>query len=90
MDRKVKGEITMTKRQRNNLERLRELVSEYQQYIPYTHSQTLVEIFNYIGTVLFGVLVDHPENENLEYNLEQIQESLAKFEKLLKYEKSIG
>lgn len=80
----------MTKRQRNNLERLRELVSEYQQYIPYTHSQTLVEIFNYIGTVLFGVLVDHPENENLEYNLEQIQESLAKFEKLLKYEKSIG
>lgn len=80
----------MTKRQRNNLERLRELVAEYQQYIPYTHSQTLVEIFNYIGTVLFGVLVDHPENENLEYNLEQIQESLAKFEKLLKYEKSIG
>ena len=80
----------MTKRQRNNLERLRELVAEYQQYIPYTHSQTLVEIFNYIGTVLFGVLVDHPENEELDYNLEQIQESLAKFEKLLKHEKSIG
>lgn len=80
----------MTKRQRNNLGRLRELVGEYQQYIPYTHSRTLVEIFNYIGTVLFGVLVDHPENENLEYNLEQIQESLAKFEKLLKHEKSIG
>ena len=80
----------MTKRQRNNLERLRELVAEYQQYIPYTHSQTLIEIFNYICTVLFGVLVDRPENEYLEYNLEQIQESLAKFEELLKHEKSIG
>ena len=80
----------MTKRQRNNLEKLRELVSEYQPYIPYTQSKTLVEIFNYIGIVLYGVLVDHPENENLDYNLENIKESLVKFEELLKHEKSIG
>lgn len=90
MDRKLKGEITMTKRQRNYLERLRVDVSEYQQYIPYTHNQTMIKIFNYICTVLYGVLVDHPENEELDYNLENIQESLENFEELLKQEKSIG
>lgn len=80
----------MTKRQRNTLNRLRELIVEYQQYIPYVQNRTIIEIFNYICTVLYGVLVDSPENEELEYNLEQVEESLRKFEELLKYEKSIG
>jgi len=51
----------MTKRQRNNLNRLRELVADFQPYIPYVHDSTVIEIFNYIGTVLYGVLVDCPE-----------------------------
>lgn len=80
----------MTKRQRKNLNRLRELVADFQPYIRYVHYRTLIEIFNYIGTVLYGVLVDCPENEELEYNLEQIEKSLQEFEKLLKHEKSIG
>lgn len=80
----------MTKRQRNTLNRLRELVAEYQQYIPYVSNRTIIEIANYICTVLYGVLVDCSENEELEYNLEQTEESLRKFEELLKYEKSIG
>lgn len=69
---------------------MRELVADFQPYIPYVHSRNLIEIFNYIGTVLYGVLVDCPENEELEYNLEQIEKSLREFEELLKHEKSIG
>lgn len=80
----------MTKRQRKALNRLRELVAEYQQYISYMSNSTIIEIANYICTVLYGVLVDYPENEELEYNLEQVEESLRKFEELLKYERSIG
>lgn len=80
----------MTKRQRKNLDRLRQLVADFQPYIPYVHNGTLIEIFNYIATVLYGVLVDCPENEELNYNLEQIETSLQEFEKLLKHEKSIG
>ena len=80
----------MTKRQRKTLNRLRELAAEYQQYIPYVQNRTIIEISNYICIVLYSVLVDSPENEELEYNLEQAEESLRKFEELLKYEKSIG
>jgi len=86
----VLNKYIMTKRQRKTLNRLRELVAEYQQYIPYVQNRTIIEIANYICTVLYGVLVDCPENEELEYNLEQVEESLRKFEELLKYEKSIG
>lgn len=53
----------MTKRQRKTLDRLRELVAEYQQYIPYVSNRTIIEIANYICTVLYGVLVDIPEEE---------------------------
>ena len=80
----------MTKRQRKNLNRLRELVADFQPYIPYVQNKTIIDIFGYICTVLYGVLVDCPENEELEYNLEQIEKSLQEFEKLLKHEKSIG
>lgn len=80
----------MTKRQRATLCRLRELVAEYQQYIPYVQDRTIIEVFNYIGITLYGVLVDRPDNDELEYNLKQVEDSLHKFEELLKYEKSIG
>lgn len=80
----------MTKRQRKNLDRLRQLVADFQPYIPYVQNRTIIEIFSHIVTVLYGVLVDYPENEELDYDLEQIETSLQEFEKLLKHEKSIG
>lgn len=72
----------MTKRQRKTLIRLRDVTAEFQQYIPYVHNRTIIEIFDYICTVIYTVLVDCDGNEQLDYDLEQAEESLKKFEDL--------